>query len=49
MTEGSEHEIPGEDIRVLDMEEEGTREGEGNMGRRERVVEEFTGDKGICE
>lgn len=45
---GSEHEIPGEDIRVTNLKEEGSREGEV-MIMGERRMEEFTGDQGVPE
>ena len=49
MRVGSEDKTPGKFIGVLDLEEEGVREGESNTGTRKRVVEEFAGHKGLCE
>ena len=47
---GSEDGIPCEDIRVTNLKEESSREGEVmTMMMGERIIEEFTGDEGVSE
>lgn len=41
MTVGSEHEVPSEDVRILDLKENGARKGEIAI-MRERVEKDFT-------
>lgn len=48
VTVGSEHEVPSEDVRILDLKENGARKGKIKI-MRERVEKDFTRYKRVRE